>query len=537
MKHRQKLLERRQFLQRICALSALPFLESLALPQVVSAQMTSKKLKRLVVIVQPHMPSGYHRVPEFCRGAWGNADPSRLQVRNDVGLRTAVFGSDAGGLGSFYNVGLLGSNALLRQELMAVNGLAATYSYAGGHLSNGGGALGWPGVRTQTNGSARFALSGAMHEASITVDQLIARKIHRPGQVVLAMGGTGGDTSTLTDESIDASGSRPAFVQRPPDIFNGGVFGGGARVTQAINSIGSGGGGSTPTDPKTAAAVADYALVEGLESALSLKSSVLADAGLSAGDRSILTQHYDMLDQNLLAARAALPVSMSKTPTASGDYAVAPQCANPQIGADDISGFLPLIGSAFLCDLSRVVVMSCYNGYTPHEHWHEATEKGAAVHAHYFNRQADWLARTADFLQGLIDPTTGRGMLESTLVLGITNNGMGIAYPGHTDGGASHAFSDMSYVSIGGSLAFNTGSMYDALGPRADGGRGPVSGGVWSVNQYLQTIAAAFGLTSTEWAGKYGQGFGPWFATQNDGRPVRADVAAKTSPMPLLLKA
>lgn len=60
-----------------------------------------------------------------------------------------------------------------------------------------------------------------------------------------------------------------------------------------------------------------------------------------------------------------------------------------------------------------------------------------------------------------MDPSTGSDMLETTLVLGITNNAMALK---SDDRDASHEMGDYSYFSVGGSAALNTGNMYDYMG-------------------------------------------------------------------------
>jgi hypothetical protein len=104
-----------------------------------------------------------------------------------------------------------------------------------------------------------------------------------------------------------------------------------------------------------------------------------------------------------------------------------------------------------------------------------------------------------------------------------------------TDGrDTSHEFGDYSYFSVGGSAALKTGFMYDAMGV-SGGKRTVVSGPIPTVNQYLQTIAAAFGLTAADWSTGTTKGFGPWLATNWRGRPLRVDEAARTSAIPGLL--
>ncbi len=531
-----KVISRRDFLRRLGLLSTLPFLESLALPGELLAQATpANKLKRLIVISQPHMASGYHRVPEFAGGGWGGADASRMQTDAANALRVASFGSDPGGLGQFYSIGSLATSPRLQREMMVVNGLHSTYWNVYGHLSNGDGVAftgGDGNTRLSMSSDARFPLSGAVHKPSITVDQLIAKNIHRLDQRILALGNGNHDGSTRTDESIDENGSRPGYVKQPEDVFNGPVFEGGDAVEKAKNqAIQSGEEAMTEEEALQATSVKDFAALKGLEGSLASRDNILADPGLSMRDRETLSLHFDMLNTNLNRARSLLRISSG---SANGEYGVSPLCANPSLGDDDLEGYLPLIGSAFMCDLSRVALMNVWPNYLDHGAWHSGAE-GDASKKNLYEELPRWVGRTAEFLSTLIDPTTGRDMLESTLVLGICNHGAALTYAEH-GADKTHCFSEMSYFSVGGSAALNTGMMYDAMLHKSNGSRGPVSGGIYTVNQYLQTVAAAFGLTSEQWAGESGEGFGPWMNVRNQGRPIRVDAAAKNNPMPLILK-
>jgi hypothetical protein len=119
-----------------------------------------------------------------------------------------------------------------------------------------------------------------------------------------------------------------------------------------------------------------------------------------------------------------------------------------------------------------------------------------------------------------------------TLVLGLTN--AAASTPSQPD--PSHSYSDFSYFSIGGSTVLDTGKMFDALKPGTGTKRAPVNGPVYTVNQYLQTLAYAFGCDAADWNRSGSTGFGPWLGATSEGVPIRVDADARTKPIAALLK-
>jgi hypothetical protein len=351
--------------------------------------------------------------------------------------------------------------------------------------------------------------------------------------LALGNGSHGGDGSVSPDESIDETGSRPAYVESTNNVFNGPLFDRGRAVTAAQSKINDLPPSQPPSqDDLEIISVKDFAILKGLEASLSQRETILKDPGLSMRDRDTLNLHFDMLDTNFRRANSLLPSAQASN---TSGYGVSSLCANPALGGANLEGYLPIIGSAFLCDLSRIALMHVWPNYLDHGAWHSGAD-GDASKASMYEELSRWVGQTAQFLTTLIDPTTGRDMLESTLVLGICNHGAGLKYD-ELNADNHHCFSEVSYFSVGGSSVFNTGIMYDAMTHKSNGSRGPISGGIYTVNQYLQTIAAGFGLTPQQWAGESGQGFGPWMNVRNQGKPIRVDVAAKNNPLPLIMKA
>lgn len=515
-------IQRRKFLAGLGVTSALPFLEGVLGKQIAHAQ-PSKRLKRLVIVSQSHMSLGYHRIPDLCNGPWGNADPSLLKTDSALGLRVGAFpAGDPGKLGSFYAQGGLKSSPRLQKEMMVVNGLACTYDHARGHLSDSNGEWRAGGGGGKFNPSARYPLSGAVHQPMVTIDHVIAKKIHTPNQRMMFMGNARwGGGGADTNESIDFNRNIQGLIGGTRDIYNSAVFDGGKKIPQT----GTAPAPTTPSDPLAAASTGDFAALTGLEFSQEERKRLLADTTLSGTDRKTLEQYYDLLNDSLKTAKAGV------TGGTSG-MAVSSQCKAPTIEGDGIGGYLKLVGSAFLCDLSRIAYMSV-GSYLDHNGvWHAGAD-GNAGQVGAFLKLADQMVQVAEFLTTLVDPMTGKDMLENTLVLGITNNSLAVRSDGRD---ASHEMGDYSYFSLGGSAAFNTGFMYDALG-HSGGKRPPVAGPVYTVNQYLQTLAAAFGLTAEDWSPAGGKGFGPWMSPTWKGRPLRVDDTAKTTPIPGLLKA
>ncbi|MDX2019460.1 MAG: DUF1552 domain-containing protein [Deltaproteobacteria bacterium] len=513
---------RRRILAQLGVGAALPFLGSLVGGK--RAVAAPKRLTRLVVVSQAHMSLGYHRIPEFCNGAWGNADPSRLKANTALGLRVAAFGTEPAKLGSFYGQGLLKSSARLQKEMMVCNGLGATYQHARGHLSDGNGE--WTGGNQsgKFNLGARYPLSGSVHEPMITMDQLIAKKLHMPGQRILFMGsGVWGDSSANTNESVNASGTPQTLIGRTNDIFNGPIFDAGKKITQAQQMRGM---TTSPVgDPKATMSAEDFAASVGLAFNQGERQRLLADASLSSSDRNTLNQYYDLLAEASKSSVTPPPGA----PSGSGS-AASSECKAPELGPAEFGSYLKLLASAFLCDLSKVAFISVGAAYDHNSEWHVGAD-GDASKVGMYNVLADQVAKVADLLATLTDPATGRDMLETTLVLGITNSSMALKTD---DRDPSHEMGDYSYFSVGGSAALNTGFMYDAMGVNG-GKRTAINGPIPTVNQYLQTIGAAYGLTPAEWAGTTGKGFGPWLSNTWKGRSLRVDDMARTTPIPGLL--
>jgi len=519
---------RRKFLSGLGVCSALPFLESLMGRKVAQAQ-SSKQLKRLIVVAQPHMALGYHRIPEFAKGAYGNADPSLLKTDAGNGVRVGAFGTTPGKLGGFYEQGALKSNARLQKEMMVVNGLMMNYSGAQGHISDGNGSWSNGGGGGKFNTATRYALSGSLHAPMVTIDNVIAKKIHTNGQRGIYMGGQWGGGGADVDESIDYNGARQSLSGSTSNIYNGPIFGAGAKVTEAMKKMPGMTAMPPPTsDPLAGLSNSQFSSLMGLRFAQDERKRLLAEKSLSASDKKSLEQYYDLLNEGLTGAEKSAAAGGG----GGGRVAVSSECKPLATQGGDYAAFSKLMAVAFLCDLSRIGFVSIGNYMDHNSVWHTGAD-GNGGQVGVFNSLASQVAQIAESLTTLIDPATGRDMLENTLVLGITNCSMALNGDGRD---TSHSYHDYSYFSVGGSAALNTGNMYDFLGV-AGGKRPAVGGPVPSVNQYLQTVAAGFGLTSADWSPSGGKGFGPWMSSVCVGRQVRSDDAAKTGPIPGLLKA
>lgn len=522
--------ERRKFLSGLGVCSTLPFLESVLGRKVAQAQ-SSKQLKRLIIVAQPHMALGYHRIPEFAKGAYGAGDPSLLKVDAANGVRVGAFGTTPGKLGGFYEQGALKTNARLQKEMMVVNGLAMNYSNAQGHISDGNGSWSVGAGGGKFNTATRFALSGSLSGPMVTMDNVIAKKIHTTGQRSIFMGGQWGGGGADVDESIDYNGARQSLSSSTSDIYNGPIFGAGAKVTEAMKKM----PGTPPVpapnaDPLEALSSSQFSSLMGLRFAQDERKRLLAQKSLSASDKKSLEQYYDLLNEGLTSAEKNAAMGGGGGNNGGG---VSSECKPMSAHGGDMAAFNRLMGVAFLCDLSRVGFVSLGNYVDHNSVWHAGAD-GDSSKVPTFNTLAVQVAQVAESLTTLIDPATGRDMLENTLVLGITNCALALNSDDGRD--SSHSYHDFSYFSVGGSAALNTGNMYDFMG-YAGGKRPAVGGPVPSVNQYLQTVAAGFGLTSADWSPAGGKGFGPWMSSVCVGRQVRSDDAAKTGPIPGLLKA
>lgn len=534
-----KTIERRKFLGGLGICSTLPFLESVLGRRIAHAQ-TSKRLKRLVIVSQPHMSLGYHRIPEFAKGNYGAGDPSLLKVDPALNLRVGAFGTTPGKLGGFYEQGVLKTSARLQKEMMVVNGLGMTFSSAQGHISDGNGSWSGGGQSGKFNTRTRFALSGALHQPMVTIDHVIAKKIHSGSQRIMYMGDDGwGGGGADTDESIDANGAAQSLSGSTTNIYNGPIFDGGKKVTDAMAKAGAGPVPTTPppasADPLAGMSNADFGVLAGLRFSQEERKRLLADKALSALDKQTLTQYYDLLNQSLKTSQGEMGSGGAVGGgggTGVAGATVSPQCKPLASQGGDLAAFTRLMSVAFLCDLSRIGYVS-FGEYVDHNtEWHAGAD-GDSSKVRHFNTLAIQVATVAETLAALIDPETGRDMLENTLVLGITNCSMALTTDGRDQ---SHSYHDFSFFSIGGSAALNTGFMYDGMG--YSGGKRPVvNGPIPTVNQYHQTIAAAFGLTSADWSPAGGKGFGPWLSSTCEGRALRADDTAKTTAIPGLLKA
>ena len=508
--------KRRQFLQALGVGGALPFLESIGARPV---RANTNTLKRLVIVSQPHMSLGYHRIPDLANGAYGNGNPSRLSIDTDLGFRVGTFGSDPGGLGGFYRQGKLKDSSRLQSEMMVVNGLPCTYREAQGHQSDGNGTWRGGGQNGGLNTGARYPLSGSLHKPMVTIDHIVAAKIHQPGQRMLFMGsGRWGGGGASTNESVTPEGDVVRIKEKPLDVFNGNVFEGGRRIDDLL----AGGNAPAPTgDPRKTMAADDFAILEALSYTKQDRQRLMSQGVLSQDDKTSLEQYFDFMSDSLKDVEARLERQAEGPSIAAG-------CANPELGTPNkLPSYLQMMGAAFLCDISRVAFIST-GDYTSHGNWHDGAD-GDTNELAKFNKSAEQTADVADFLAGMTDPETGEDMLKSTLVLQITNCSMAVKGQGRD---TKHSYGDYSYFSIGGSSVFNTGKMYDALDYK-DGDRQEVSGPVPTVNQYLQTVAAAFGATSDDWGN---DGFGPWLSNNWRGIDLRADNNAKRNPIPGLLK-
>lgn len=521
-------LNRRKFLSGLGVASALPFLESVARNK--PARAETGKLKRLVIVSQSHMALGYHRLPEFAQGAYGGGDPSLVKVDAAKGMRFAPFGSTPGKLGGFYEQGPLKSNPRLQQEMMAVNGLAMNYSEAQGHQSDGNGSWKAGSQGGKLNTRARFPLSGSLHEPMVTIDHVIARKIHAPGQRIMFMGNARwGGGGADTDESVDYNGAIQALAGGTETIYNGPIFEAGKKVTEAMQKMGMAPAvPQEPVDPAAGLSTSNFAALMGLRFSQQQRKRLLADAALSTGDKRTLEQYYDLLNESLKVNEE----NLKKGGGSTGGGAISGECKPITGQGSDLAAFTRLMSVAFLCDLSRIAFISV-GSYADHNSvWHAGAD-GDSSKVGQYNLLANNVAQVAQAIAGLQDPSTGRDMLENTVVLGITNCAAAL----RTDNrDTSHSYHDFPYFSVGGSAALNTGTWYDFMGHNA-GKRPAVNGPVPSVNQYLQTLAAGFGLTAQDWSPAGGKGFGPWLSSVCVGRQVRADDTAKTSPIPGLLKA
>ncbi len=521
-----KSIERRKFLGGMGVAAALPFLESYA-GKHARAQDDSKLLKRLIIVSQSHMSLGYHRIPEFANGAFGGADPSLLKVDSANGVRIGSFGTTPGKLGGFYEQASFKTNARLQKEMMVVNGLAMTYQDAQGHQSDGNGSWSGGGQSGKLNTRARYPLSGSLHQPMVTIDHVIAKKIHKAGQREIFFGNAGwGGGGAATDDSIDYNGAIQALSDNTTNVYNGPIFDGGKKVTAAMTAGGSA-PPPVPTDPLAAMSTSDFASLMGLRFSQQERKRLLSDARLSGNDKKALEQYYDLLNDNLTAAEKAA----AGTVGGGGGATVSTGCKPMAVHGGDMAAFNRLMSVAFLCDLSRIGFVSL-GSYEDHNTvWH-AGAGGDSSKLPSYNKLAMQVSQVAESLATLIDPATGRDMLENSIVLGITNCAMALKTDGRDE---SHSYQDYSYFSVGGSVALNTGTMYDFMG-YAGGKRPAVNGPVPAVNQYLQTIAAGFGLTAADWSPSGGKGFGPWLSSVCAGRQVRTTDAAKTGPIPGLLK-
>jgi hypothetical protein len=522
-------INRRKFLGGMGVAGALPFLESLVGRQAAHGQ-TTKQLKRLIIVSQSHMALGYHRIPEFAKGAYGAADPSLLKVDAANGVRIGAFGTTPGKLGGFYEQGAFKTNARLQKEMMVVNGLAMNYADAQGHISDGNGSWSGGGQSGKFNTRTRYALSGSLHAPMVTIDSVIAKKIHTAGQRTMFMGdahwgGGGADT----DESIDANGAGQSLSGSTSTIYNGPIFDAGKKVTAAMVKMPGGTPAPvTPTDPLADMSNDKFAALMGLRFSQEERKRLLAEKSLSSADKKSLEQYYDLLNEGLSGAEKA---ATSSGGSGSAGSIVSTECKPLTTQGSDLASFNKLMGVAFLCDLSRIGYLSVGQYEDHNTVWHAGAD-GDSSKLPTFNKLANQVSQVAEFLTTLIDPTTGRDMLENSIVLGITNCSPALTTDGRD---SSHSYHDFSYFSVGGSVALNTGNMFDFLGYN-NGKRPVVSGPIPSVNQYLQTVAAGFGLTSADWSPAGSKGFGPWSSNVCAGRPVRSDDAAKTGPIPGLLK-
>jgi len=527
-----KSIARRNFLRGLGITSALPFLETFA-DHKAYAQDASKRLKRLIIVSQGHMALGYHRIPELAKGAYGSGDPTLMKVDAARGVRIGEFGTTPGKLGGFYEQGALKSNAKLQKEMMVVNGLAMAYSGAQGHQSDGNGSWSGGGQKGKLNTRSRFPLSGSLHQPMVTIDHVIGRKIHSGSQRPIYFGNAGWNGGgAATDESVDFNGAIQSLSGSTQNIYNSSIFDAGKKVTAAMMQSG---GGATPppvpSDPLAAMSNSDFATLMGLRFSQEERKRLLSDGRLSGNDKRSLEQYYDLLNKNLTDAEAA---AKNTAAGGGGGTKVAAGCAPMSNHGGDVAAFNRLMAVAFLCDLSRIGYISV-GSYADHNSvWH-AGANGNSGQLQHFNKLAIEVSQIAESVAGLTDPTTGRDMLENTIVVGITNCAMAHKAYGNRD--PSHSYDDFSYFSVGGSAALETGKMYDYMGFSGTK-RGAVGGPIPPVNQYLQTLAAGFGATSADWSPANGKGFGPWLSsTSVGGVTVRTDDNAKTMPLPGLLKA
>jgi hypothetical protein len=530
MQHWKDSRDRRRFLAGLGASGALPFLESFAGRRRAQAA-TPRRLKRLVIVAQAHMALGYHRIPEFARGAYGSADPTLLRTDAANGVRIGAFGNAPGKLGGFYEQGAFKSSPRLQQEMMVVNGLASTYERAFGHQSDSNGQWYGPnGQKGGTNSRSRFPLSGSLHQTMVTIDHVIAKKIHAPGQRIMFMGNhTWGAGGAYTDESVDHNGAIQSLYGNTSTLYNGPIFEGGKRVADAMGKRPAGGSVAPvePGSPLANLATDRFAALMALRFSQTERKRLLASPRLSANDRETLEKHYELLGDSLRTEESRLAASGSGTSAPSASA----QCAALSGHGSDLAAFTKLMTVAFLCDLSRIGLVSVGVYHDHNSVWH-AGAGGDPSKLYVFNILANQVAEVAQMLASLTDPETGRDMLETTLVLGITNCALGLNTDNRDN---SHSYHDFSYFSVGGSAALNTGFMYDFMGYAA-GKRPAVNGPVPVVNQYLQTIAAAYGLGPQDWSPPGGKGFGPWLSQVCHGRTIRNNDTARTTPIPGLLK-
>ncbi len=531
------------------AMLAIPFLRSLT-DFVEARAAVANPLKRIILIAQPHAAAQMHRCPELSFAKYGVGNASFLTVDAARGLRHGTIPTDPATMAKGFDIAALrGAGNPIREQMCVFNGMMSPGNDVHGHID-----------RTKCN----MAFSGNIHfqERGISIDQVLHEKVYGARVPDLRSVHMGSQAELFYTDRV---GTNPNHIQSPREAYN-------TLIRPKALAKASSSGTSAPPAPTPSGPTDDEILEESAVNALSAERQTLqARADLSSADKQLLTAYFDNLsdlEKRVGGRRGTTPVLPPEEIPFS--------CTAPASANIDERRFIPKQGDkpgeqhdarhaaetygivarlAFMCDVTRVVgvnlggwatmMPASYDQVTRHTNgqyddhqtiWHPIGD-GLRPELHVVC--ADHVGLAAKIASDLHAVKTDDGsstLLDDTLIIYASE--FGAVSETWTDG---HGHTDYCYVTFGGKNAINVGKYYDSLG----GTRRPVGAYAWTVNNFLQTILTAYGLSKEDWEPLNGNraGFGRFSGTSSKATwgdttvtVAGANDAEKRAVLPLVLK-